>query len=257
MTPVARAFAAQGKRVIVWTQVPDVIQSRYVADVRTSHQWPPPLNGHRVVNLDDVYERLPNAHIVDAYAFAAGVKVTDLRADFEIRANDARTAAAFARPGSYVAVDLSVTWDSRTWPTVETARLVRMFRQRGLQVVGLGHHPRTVPELIRVGGQPIGVVAALIKGARVFVGPDSLLAHVAQGVGTPAVVIFGSTEPRLRIAPQARVSVVRRSDLSCLGCHHRAPAPRHFTECALEPGRKNVCMQLPAEKVFEAAVRYL
>jgi len=253
-TLIARALSAQGKRVVLWTETPDVIQSRYVAEVRG---WPPNTNGQRVINLDDVYERSPNEHIVSAYARAAGVRVVDFRADFEVRTLDAQTAARIVRPHSYVALDLSVTWPSRTWGDPETGRLVRMLRTRGLQVVGLGHHPRTVPELIRVARQSLGVVAALIKNARAFVGPDSLLAHVAQAVGTPAVVLFGSTESRFRVAPQAKVSAIRRTDLECLGCHHRGPAPRHFTECSLEPGRKNACMNIPAEVVFNAVARYL
>ncbi len=38
-------------------------------------------------------------------------------------------------------------------------------------------------------------LAAMIQRARIFIGYDSGPAHVAQAVGTPAVILFGELEP--------------------------------------------------------------
>ncbi len=46
-------------------------------------------------------------------------------------------------------------------------------------------------------GQPLGLLAACLERARVMVSNDSGLAHFARAVGTPTVVVFGSTAPSL------------------------------------------------------------
>jgi len=42
-----------------------------------------------------------------------------------------------------------------------------------------------------------GELAALLADARVFVGPDTSVTHLAAAAGTPTVALFGPTDPRL------------------------------------------------------------
>ncbi len=42
---------------------------------------------------------------------------------------------------------------------------------------------------------PLGLLAALLESCGLFVGNDSGIAHMAAGLGTPSVVLFGPTEP--------------------------------------------------------------
>jgi heptosyltransferase-3 len=42
-----------------------------------------------------------------------------------------------------------------------------------------------------------GALAGLIAKARVFVGPDTSVTHLAAATGCPAVALFGPTDPRL------------------------------------------------------------
>jgi heptosyltransferase-3 len=40
-------------------------------------------------------------------------------------------------------------------------------------------------------------LAALLKGAEVYVGPDTSMTHLAAAAGCPTVALFGATSPRL------------------------------------------------------------
>ncbi len=89
--------------------------------------------------------------------------------------------------------------------------------------------------------------------ARLFVGNDSGLGHLAGAVGTPTVVVFGPTDPeatRPWDGPRgdgkpARIVVVRR---------RTACAPCRFDVCPLD----HRCMTgLPVETVLEAATSVL
>ena len=50
---------------------------------------------------------------------------------------------------------------------------------------------------LRVHGQELPVVAAILQRCSVFVGNDSGISHMAAAVGTPTIAIFGTTDPRL------------------------------------------------------------
>ena len=41
----------------------------------------------------------------------------------------------------------------------------------------------------------LGASACLVGGARVYVGPDTALTHVAAALGVPTVALFGPTDP--------------------------------------------------------------
>ena len=60
-----------------------------------------------------------------------------------------------------------------------------------------------VPAINAAGKLTVRQTAAVIKQCRLFISNDSGIAHVAAGVGTPLVVVFGPTDVR-RIAPQGK-----------------------------------------------------
>jgi heptosyltransferase-3 len=51
-------------------------------------------------------------------------------------------------------------------------------------------------------------LAALLETGRLFVGNDSGLSHLAAAVGTPTVVLFGPTDPRVWAPPGRHVTVL-------------------------------------------------
>jgi ADP-heptose:LPS heptosyltransferase len=76
---------------------------------------------------------------------------------------------------------------------------------------------------------------ALLKGAALLIGPDAGPRHVAVALGTPVVAILGPTDPGWTRGDEGFVSVVRREDLSCLGCHLRACPIGHPCMLTLDP----------------------
>jgi heptosyltransferase-3 len=93
-------------------------------------------------------------------------------------------------------------WTREGWRALADA-----FRQRGLAVAATGG-PADRAYLDHVWQGDTGVrrldgrlrwpeIAALLGGARLYVGPDTSVTHLAAASGCPTVAIFGPTDPRL------------------------------------------------------------
>lgn len=76
---------------------------------------------------------------------------------------------------------------------------------------------------------------AWIAGAALLLGPDAGPRHVAVALGTPAVTVMGPTDPGWTRGDEALVTVVRRDDLTCLGCHLRVCPIGHPCMEGLDP----------------------
>jgi len=85
----------------------------------------------------------------------------------------------------------------------------------------------------------------VLKKAKLFVGIDSGIMHMASALDIPTVGIFGPTDP-FYVAPQNERSAVVRLDLACSPCYLR------------EPCRHRKCLEeLEAEMVIEACRKVL
>ena len=71
-------------------------------------------------------------------------------------------------------------------------------------------------------------LSALLKKAKLFVGIDSGVMHMASALDVPTVAIFGPTDPSYTGPQNMRSRVVRR-DLACSPCYLRKPCPHR--EC--------------------------
>ena len=76
---------------------------------------------------------------------------------------------------------------------------------------------------------------AIVAGAALVLTPDAGPRHVAVGFGTPVVSVMGPTDPGWTRGDEALVTVVRREDLSCLGCHLRVCPIGHPCMETLDP----------------------
>jgi len=89
---------------------------------------------------------------------------------------------------------------------------------------------------------PLIEVAALLKQARMFIGNDTATGHIAAGVGTPHIILFGPTFPRLWAPRGARGICIFKSP-DCCGCRQIS---------CLE--KENPCMdRIGVEEVWNAA----
>jgi heptosyltransferase-3 len=73
-------------------------------------------------------------------------------------------------------------------------------------------------ELPVLSGLPLSELAALMKGASLYIGNDSGPMHVAAAVGTPVVGIFGSSDPQ-RWHPWGVEHRTLWAGLECSPCH--------------------------------------
>jgi ADP-heptose:LPS heptosyltransferase len=94
-------------------------------------------------------------------------------------------------------------FETKQWATENFARIAEILYEKGLQSIAVAtRKERETPEkLKRISRVPIAFfddltlpeITALASRARIFVGNDSGIAHIAAAVETPSVVIFGSS----------------------------------------------------------------
>jgi ADP-heptose:LPS heptosyltransferase len=88
-------------------------------------------------------------------------------------------------------------------------------------------------------------LCSIIRKARLFVGIDSGIMHLASSIDIPVVGLFGPTDPQY-VGPQNNRSiVVRKEDMDCVPCHLKSCKPR---DCL---------SQLEVDKVFDACGQLL
>ncbi len=87
----------------------------------------------------------------------------------------------------------------KTWPAERfldlAARLTRDFALAPVFLAGPGEDADAFARYRVVAGAPLGEVKNLIAGASMFIGNDSGPAHMAAALRTPAVVLFGASDP--------------------------------------------------------------
>lgn len=189
------------------------------------------------------YEYDPNLHIVDAYAKCAQVTLQskDYVLALEPKHRDfaARLCAeqGFRSDDLILGVHAQATWPNRLWPREHFLAVLEHFRdRRQAKVIEFGTDPDTY---LNVGLNLIGrcglkQTAAVLERCTLLLCVDSLLLHLAGAVRTPTVCVFGPVFPQTRL-PFNEVSVgCIRSELSCIGCHHRSPVPARRTDCIRE-----------------------
>lgn len=144
---------------------------------------------------------------LDLVAFLTGVAGDD-RLEFPLEPADRDEVARYVgpAPAPYLVVHPGSRAASRRWmPERFAAVALTLAREWGLDVVvsgGPGEGPlvdhvrgllpwrtRRVPVDIGLGG-----LAALLAGARIVISNDTAAAHLANAVGAPSVVIYGSAD---------------------------------------------------------------
>jgi len=157
-----------------------------------------------------------------------------------------------------VALHVGCSTPYKLWPEENLVELGRQLHGRhGLGVVVLGSGAeRTaaervaaelcrsdVPALSLAGRLTLSETAAAIRKARLFVGPDSGIGHMAAAVGTPTVTLFGPSDPAKWGREDDRHRVVRVK-LPCSPC---------FIFGFSKPCRTFDCMKrIEVEDVLEA-----
>jgi len=144
--------------------------------------------------------------------------------------------------GSFAVLFAASRWESKQWFPAQIAECARAIQERhGLGVVLLGGKEDRrladqaaahagVEAVNLVGRTSLREALGVIARAKVAVGPDTGLMHIAAAVGTPVVSLWGATDPR-RTGPYGFENLIIQGRAPCAPCYRK--------HCAI--GR--VCMQ--------------
>ncbi len=162
--------------------------------------------------------------------------------------------ASLGKP--YMAWILGSSWDSKDWPvegyeellkTMSGSCVVLLSDKSKVELAARLERVPTKAMVVNLAGKTnLRELVAVIRGARVCVGPDSGPGHIAGAVGTPHITLFGPT-PSVRNAPRGSEALAIASNVGCSPCKRRV--------C---PGLNKICMRtISPQAVLEQAMRFL
>ena len=185
-----------------------------------------------------------------------------------------KSASAIVPPGRYAVLHANPKFRFRRWPHESWRALAAELHARGLAVVvtGAGDAKErqyldkvwgsAISPVIRADGKlDWGQLTTLIRGAAVYIGPDTSVTHLAAGTGCPTVALYGPASPVI-IGPwpvgglkqpwAAAGTIQRRSNvrvvqnpLPCMPCEALG-CERHY-------GSHSRCLEeLPVRQVLDA-----
>ncbi|KXJ98616.1 MAG: ADP-heptose--LPS heptosyltransferase [Acidobacteria bacterium OLB17] len=116
---------------------------------------------------------------------------------------DAAIGEALGDYGPLALMHPAAAYDTKTWPAANFAKAAEHLAAKGFTVASVAA-PNERPvieaveraancEILSLVGLPLPQITAVARRAGIFIGNDSGIAHIAAAVGTPSVVIFGSS----------------------------------------------------------------
>lgn len=111
----------------------------------------------------------------------------------------------------YVVMQVPSLVRYKQWPVENFAQVARALAAEGTQVVLTGGPSPAdralvaqaaaladAPNVINAAGQlDLQAMTTLLKGAALYVGPDTSITHLAAACGTPVIALYGPIDPRL------------------------------------------------------------
>jgi heptosyltransferase-3 len=98
----------------------------------------------------------------------------------------------------------------KCWPLNRYQELARLLEPH-IPVRWCAGPEAPLPEAVRIGD--LYELACWLATARVYIGNDSGITHLAAAVGTPVVALFGPTDPRIWAPRGPRVRVIAKPTL--------------------------------------------
>jgi lipopolysaccharide heptosyltransferase II len=155
---------------------------------------------------------------------------------------------------SYAVLFVGSRWESKQWFPSQIADCARLIYERHeLDIVLLGRKEDQalageavshlgIPMTNLAGHTSVREAIGIIARARLAVGPDTGLMHIAAAVATPVVSLWGATSP-LRTGPYGFENLVVQGKASCSPCYlKRCPIGR-------------ICMQSIEMEAVAAKIR--
>ncbi|MCK4547388.1 MAG: glycosyltransferase family 9 protein [Candidatus Eisenbacteria sp.] len=167
-----------------------------------------------------------------------GIEVGDKRVEIQIGDLHRRAIREFLAglgigdEDRIVSLSPSAKWQAKQWKPESYARLARMLREAGWRVIILwGPGENLLAEQIsEAAGDGVFIgpranlkeLAAMVEISSMLIGTDSGVTHVAEAVGTPSIVLYGPTDPRVWHSDDTERHVALYLDgLDCLFCNRK------------------------------------
>jgi len=154
-------------------------------------------------------------------------------------------------------LDSSPRWITKLWPVENFVEICdKLAKDFGIRTLLIGRKNKTerIDEFLKhskckpinsSGKTTIPRLASLIKRCDLLVSPDSAPIHVASGMKTPFIALFGPTDPRKHVVPNKKQIVIKK-DFPCMPCYH--------THC----DKGYICMNyITPEEVYNAITELL
>ncbi len=154
--------------------------------------------------------------------------------------------------GPLVAVCSGASWPIKRWPVTRWEALCHALEERGCRIVELGHgaDARIGVGTSLAGETSVASVARVLHAADVLVCCDSGLMHLALAAETPAVALFGPTDPAILVRGVPNLTIVS-VDRDCQGCWNESENDRVPGTC---PQGETDCLALIAVETVLAQV---
>lgn len=152
---------------------------------------------------------------------------------------------------NYVCIGPGARYEKKRYPYFD--KVAKSFEKEGYKVVFVGDEKdRKLCEswggINLCGRISLLDLLAVIKNAKLFLGNDSGLLHMARAVGTKAVQIYGATHPTLGFALSEKEGMYISRGLYCQPCDLHGKGP-----CRLKSSYPFPCLQIDPDFVFEKA----
>ncbi|MGZ8844458.1 MAG: glycosyltransferase family 9 protein [Pyrinomonadaceae bacterium] len=225
------------------------------------------LHNHVAPSPQEIWHR-PTLHSVEqqlALIGWTGVPVTDRpathlavseRATRSIRERLAANKVDEGQP--FALIHPAAALDTKQWATENFARVAEEIAVRGLTPIAIASakEKQVLASLVKHSASPVigfddlslPEVTALAARARLFVGNDSGVAHIAAATGTPCVIVFGSSNVAHWRPWTTNQNEVVREEMTCQPCHGYFCAEFEKPECIL---------RVPVERVVGAIDRIM
>ena len=176
-------------------------------------------------------------------------------ADAQIRE---RLRAQDIEAAPFAVIHPAAAFDTKQWATSNFARVADALAGQGLAIVAISApneiavvealQQNSSAEILPLTNLSLPEVTALLARARLFVGNDSGVAHMAAAVETPAVVVFGSSNTA-HWQPWARAPAeFVLEEMECQPCHG------YYCEKFAQP---ECIKRVPVDRVLAAIERVL
>jgi ADP-heptose:LPS heptosyltransferase len=159
---------------------------------------------------------------------------------------------------SFAVIHPTAAFDTKQWATEKFARVTERLIERGLTPIVIVS-PQEVATLklltnhtsvpfVGLSDLSLPEVTALTSRARLFIGNDSGIAHIAAAAGAPCVLIFGSSNRNHWRPWTTQPNEIVFEEMACQPCHGYFCAEFDQPECIL---------RVPIERVVSAIDRVL